>query len=253
MAIERLVSQDFPDIADIYDRFATLTADSVQLGGSLVLYAGLDRDGIAFAIAANIAGAASLGLEADVARAKAGIRNGAIDFLVNTLDEALRILKNEIRKKNPVAVALVGDSREIVAEVVERGVQPEIVWGDVRGPSWRGASMERLVERGARRLDRNVISHDLVSWKVEQEPQRWLPALDRIVAEALDPADKTTPARRRWLELAPRYLGRPLAHERCVRMTAVEWDQLREMSNQKDSWVPVVVTLSPRLSRPKAP
>lgn len=251
MASGKIPSLDFPDIADIYDRFSKLTEESADLGGSLVVYAGLAWGGIELAMAANIAGAASLGLEVDLARAKVAIRNGACDFLVNTLDEALRILKNEIRKKKPVAVVLVGDPRRTVAEMVERGVQAEIVSGDVPGSSWRGASMEALVELGARRLDRSVTSRDLVSWKVEQEPQRWLPVLDRIVAELLDPADKTTPARRRWLEAAPRYLGRRLARERCVRMSAAEWDRLSETRRHKDSWVPVVVTLSPRLSRPR--
>src|SRR5271170_4477854 len=138
--------QDFPDIAEVYERFAALTASSRELGGSLLLYTELDRSGIALAMAANVAGAASLGLEPDLARAKWSIRSGACDFLVNTLDEALRILKNEIRKRKAVSVALVGDPRAAIAEIVERGVQPEIVSG-------RAAGMEALVERGARRLD----------------------------------------------------------------------------------------------------
>jgi hypothetical protein len=240
----KLPSLDFPDVADIYDRFAALTADSAERGGSLVVYAGLDRGGIELAIAANIAGAASLGLEADVARAKAAIRNGACDFLVNTLDEALRILKNEIRKKNPVAVVLVGEPRGAVAEMVERGVQPEIVAGDVPGPSWRGGSIETFVERGARRLDFGVTSGDWVSWSAEREPMRWLPVLDRLAAEALDPADRTTPARKRWLEAAPRYLGRALARERCLRMSAAEFDAFAEA--RRKGGIDVVVTLSRR-------
>jgi len=224
MSVSRPSSTQFPDIVDVYERFAALTADSPELGGSLLAYAGLDWRGIALAFAANVAGAASLGLESDIVRAKAAIRSGACDFLVNTLDEALRILKNEIRKKNPVAVALVGDPRGAVAEMQERGVQPEIVWGDVPGPRWRGGSMETFVERGARRLDWGAASGDWVSWRVEREPMRWLPVLDRLAAEALDPGDKTTLARRRWLEAAPRYLGRALASERYLRMSKAEFD-----------------------------
>ena len=34
------------------------------------------------------------------------VRNGIADFAVKTLDEALRILKNEIRKRQPIAVLL---------------------------------------------------------------------------------------------------------------------------------------------------
>ncbi len=244
MTTEKVVSQDFPDIADIYACFAALTSDSPELGGELIVYAGLASGGIELAMAANIAGTASLGLEADAGRAKAAIRNGACDFVVNTLDEALRILKNEIRKKRRVAVVLVGEPRGVVAEMVERGVQPEIVWGDAGGPSWREDAMETLVERGAMRLGVGSAPGDWVSWRVEREPMRWLPVLDRLAAEALDTADKTTPARRRWLEAAPRYLGRALAHERSVRMSAAEFDAFAEATRK--AGVDVVVKLSRR-------
>jgi hypothetical protein len=209
-------SQDFPDIADVYERFATLTALSPQLGGSLLLYAGLDRSGVALAIAANIAGAASLGLDPELVRAKASIRTGACDFLVNTLDEALRILKNEIRKRRAVSVVLVGGAPGAVAEMVERGVQPEIVVGTTAG-------METLEARGARRLGSGTgLDSVAVAWGAAREPARWLPAVDRLAAEALDPAGPA--ARRRWLEAAPRYLGRALAGQRYLRMSVAEGD-----------------------------
>ena len=253
MAIERLVSQDLPDIADIYDRFAALTADSAELGGSLVLFAGLDRDGIAFATAANIAGAASLGLEADVARAKAGIRNGAIDFLVNTLDEALRILKNEIRKKNAVAVALATDSRGALTEMVERGVQPDLVHGSVEG-------IDTLAGCGARRLDLGAQTGgppaEEVSWSVDRDSFRWLPAVDRLAAAALVPANRTTTARKRWIENSPRYLGRALAGQRYVQMSEAEAEAFAAAVRRAETGreIPATVTVSRRPGlRPKAP
>jgi hypothetical protein len=215
MVTEKVPPQDFPDIADIYNRYAVLTEESADLGGSLVVYAGLDWRGIAVAIAANVAGAASLGLEPDIALAKAAIRNGACDYLVNSLDEALRILKNEIRKRNPVAVALVGSPRQIVAEMVERGVQPEIVAGDVPG-------MGVLESRGASRLAPGAGSGEGVSWNVEQEPAQWLPVVDRLAEESLDPSEERTAARRRWIEGSPRYLGRTLYGQRYVRMSKAE-------------------------------
>ena len=208
-------SRDFPDIAMVYERFAALTASSLELGGCLLLYAGLDRSGMALAIAANVAGAASLGLERDLARAKQSIRSGVCDFLVNTLDEALRILKNEIRKRKAVSVALVGDVQAVIAEMVERGVQPEMVDGSVAG-------IEILEARGARRLGW-VQGGMAVTWSVAREPLRWLPVVDRLAADSLDVADATaTAARRRWLEAAPRYLGRALAGQRYLRMNAAE-------------------------------
>lgn len=207
---------DFPDIAEVYERFAALTALTPELGGSFLLHTELDRSGIALAMAANVAGAASLGLEPDLLRAKRSIRNGACDFLVNSLDEALRILKNEIRKKKAVSVALVGEPPAAIAEMVERGVQPEIVSGSV-------ADREALVERGARRLGSALDEGRLaVIWRVAREPLRWFPMVDRLAAGVLDAADVSTAARRRWLETSPRYLGRALAGQRHLRMSAAE-------------------------------
>src|SRR5277367_4444418 len=222
MASGQLAPQDFPDIATVYERFSALTAISPELGGSLLLYAGLDRNGIALAIAANVAGAASLALEPDLARAKRSIRNAACDFLVNTLDEALRILKNEIRKSKPVSVALTGDAQAAVAEMIERGVQPDIVSG-YSGGSGSSAGLETLEARGARRLEFGSSSEGLpVTWRVEREPLQWLPVVDRLAAASLDLSDASTAARRRWIESAPRYLGRALAGQRYLRMSAAE-------------------------------
>jgi hypothetical protein len=233
-------SQDFPDIAEVYERFAALTASSPELGGSLLLYTGLDRSGIALAMAANVAGAASLGVEPDLQRAKWSIRSGACDFLVNTLDEALRILKNEIRKKKTVSVALAGDPPAAIAEMVERGVQPEILSGRVTG-------METLVKRGAHGLG-SASGEDAtaVSWSVAREPLRWLAAVDRLAVAALGLADTTTAARRRWLESAPRYLGRALAGQRYLRMSAAESEAFVSAVRREveSGGIPVAVTVA---------
>jgi urocanate hydratase len=46
---------------------------------------------------------------------------------VTTLDEALRILKNAVRKKENVSVGLVGNCADIIPELAERGVVPDIL------------------------------------------------------------------------------------------------------------------------------
>src|SRR5271155_5872297 len=98
-----------------------------ELGGKLLLFGRLDADGAAVALAANISGAATLGVDADSERLRQGIRRGFCDFVVNNLDEALRILKNEIRKKRPVSVCLEGDLVATLQEAVERGLQPDLL------------------------------------------------------------------------------------------------------------------------------
>ncbi|MGH9588336.1 MAG: hypothetical protein ACRD3F_15405 [Acidobacteriaceae bacterium] len=203
---------DFPDISVVYARYATLAELSADLGGWLLLYAGLDSNGVAVAMASNVAGAASLGLEPDAGRAKAAIRAGVCDFVVNDLGEALRILKNEIRKRNGVSVVLEGATDAAVREMVERGVQPEVLTFPV----------PKMVERGAQMLVEGAPDGMIpVSWSVGGEPLRWLPLLDGLAGSALGAKD----ARVRWVEASPRYLGRAFAGQRFVRMTEAEADR----------------------------
>jgi urocanate hydratase len=112
--------------------FSTLSAMAKEhfqgeLGGKLLLYRQLNPQGSAVALAGNIAGAATLGIDDDIERLKQGVRHGFCDFLVNNLDESLRILKNEIRKKQPVSVCLQADFAAMLCEIVDRGVQPDLL------------------------------------------------------------------------------------------------------------------------------
>lgn len=200
---------DFPDISVVYGRYVALAQLSADFGGWLLLYAGLDRAGVAIAIASNVVGAASLGVEPNAERAKAALRAGACDFVVNDLGESLRILKNEIRKHNPVSVVLKANVDAAVREMVERGVQPEVLTFPV----------SEMVERGARVLAERASDGMIpVSWSVEREPLQELPVLDELAVRALGKKD----ARVRWLEASPRYLGRAFAALRFVRMTEPE-------------------------------
>jgi urocanate hydratase len=63
----------------------------------------------------------------DPERIKKRLKTGYCDFMVTTLDEALRILKNAVRKKENVSVGLVGNCADIVPELAERGVVPDIL------------------------------------------------------------------------------------------------------------------------------
>lgn len=205
----------YPEIQEVYARFAALTALSADLGGWLLLYSELDRAGIAVAMASNVAGAASLGIEPDVARAKASLRAGVCDFVVNNLDEALRILKNEIRKRNPVSVVLTEDVSRAVAALVERGVQPEVL----------AFAVPELVERGARVLAENAAGGLVpVRWSAAAEPLRWLPLVDALAGAVIEKSTSGGDARVRWLEASPRYLGRGFAGQRYLQMTEAEAD-----------------------------
>jgi urocanate hydratase len=98
-----------------------------SLEGKLIVSGGMGGMGGAQPMAATIAGAAFLGIEADPERIKKRLRTGYCDFMVNSLDEALRILKNAIRKKESISVGLVGNCANVIPELAARGVLPDIL------------------------------------------------------------------------------------------------------------------------------
>src|SRR5947209_9395975 len=97
------------------------------LEGKLIVSGGLGGMGGAQPLAATMNGACFLGVEVDAERIKKRLKTGYCDFMVNTLDEALRILKNAVRKKQGVSVGLVGNCADIVPELAARGVAPDLL------------------------------------------------------------------------------------------------------------------------------
>lgn len=182
------------------------TEPGPYLGGKL-LYAGeLDEEGRSLMVAGNIGGAASLAATSVSDTGKQAVRDGVADFLVNSLDEALRVLKNEIRKCETVAVCVAAAPESIESEMLERGVRPDLL----RAPG--GAAGQALfVAQGARPIEPAPPpqGQTLLTWRVDSAPAQWLPRLDRIVLACLGSTDGSSesPARR-WARLAPRFLGR---------------------------------------------
>jgi urocanate hydratase len=98
-----------------------------DLAGKLIVSGGMGGMGGAQPLAATMTGAAFLGIDVDAERIKKRLKTGYCDFMVNTLDEALRILKNAVRKKENVSVGLVGNCADVIPELAERGVLPDIL------------------------------------------------------------------------------------------------------------------------------
>jgi len=98
-----------------------------NLAGKLIVSGGMGGMGGAQPLAATMTGAAFLGIDVDPERIKKRLKTGYCDFMVTTLDEALRVLKNAIRKKENVSVGLVGNCADIIPELAERGVVPDIL------------------------------------------------------------------------------------------------------------------------------
>ncbi|MGH9326256.1 MAG: urocanate hydratase [Terriglobia bacterium] len=98
-----------------------------DLTGKLVVSAGMGGMGGALPLAAAAHGAAFLGIEVAMATITRRIREGYCDYCVNDLDEALRILKIAIRRRQPVSVGLVANASETVPELARRGVLPDVL------------------------------------------------------------------------------------------------------------------------------
>src|SRR4051812_37194640 len=98
-----------------------------MLEGKLVVSGGMGGMGGAQPMAATMAGAAFLGIDVDAERIKKRLKIGYCDFMVNSLDEALRILKNAVRKKEAVSVGLVGNCADVIPELAARGVVPDLL------------------------------------------------------------------------------------------------------------------------------
>ena len=98
-----------------------------QLEGKLIVSGGMGGMGGAQPLAATMTGACFLGIDVDPERIKKRLRSGYCDFMVTTLDEALRMIKNAVRQKQNISVGLVGNCADIIPELAERGVVPDIL------------------------------------------------------------------------------------------------------------------------------
>jgi urocanate hydratase len=112
-----------------YETFAS--AAQLHFGGTLrgklVVTGGMGGMGGAQPLAATMNGAAFLGIDVDPERIKRRVKTGYCDVMVNSLDEALRILKNAVRKGEATSVGLVGNCADLIPELAKRGVVPDIL------------------------------------------------------------------------------------------------------------------------------
>ncbi len=97
------------------------------LAGKLVASGGLGGMGGAQPLAATMNGAAFLGIEVDPERIKRRERAGYCDIMVNSLDEAVRILRSAVHEKKALSVGLVGNCAAVLPEMVRRGIVPDLL------------------------------------------------------------------------------------------------------------------------------
>ncbi|MBS1821181.1 MAG: hypothetical protein JST61_04290 [Acidobacteria bacterium] len=216
--------------------------------GAVILSLGLDTRGSALAIAGNIAGAVTLAVDNDSAHLRGVVRSGACDFVVNTFDEAVRAMKNEVRKRAPLSVALAMDTDRAIAEVLDRGLVPQLFACSIDDPSSRepaAYAASQLSLLGADLLSNStapILPSEFDRWlHVGQladtlaERNGWclstmtfdtpaaLRAFDYRASGLLDPEDHL---RRRWLDAAPRVLQRQHPPRRSLWLTSSEKKEL---------------------------
>jgi urocanate hydratase len=209
--------------------------------GRLVLCCGTGCLANPIPVAVSIAGGATLAIDANAAALKSAMRNGELDFVVNSLDEALRTLKNEVRQHRPLSVGLISDTTTALSEMVERGVQPDLllVGGDqsaellLRNESVAelvAAGMPlRLLGNGLDKVENSDRATSLSSRKGLHEVH--LPAPDPTALREIDKRllailSAEDVICRSWIERAPKYLRDARVGGRWVWLNDEERDQL---------------------------
>ena len=100
---------------------------SADLSGRTILTAGLGGMGGAQPLAATLAGAAILCVEVDPVRIRRRLETGYLDRETDSLDEAVRLVREAAAGGHPLSVGLLGNAAEVVPELVGRGEHFDLV------------------------------------------------------------------------------------------------------------------------------
>jgi urocanate hydratase len=98
-----------------------------SLEGKLILTGGLGGMGGAQPLAATMNGALFLGVEVDPARIEKRLKSGYCDKIAWSLDEALKLIGKARKDRQSISVGLVGNSADVLPEIVKRGVVPDVL------------------------------------------------------------------------------------------------------------------------------
>lgn len=95
--------------------------------GKWVLTGGLGGMGGAQPLAATMAGFSMLAVDVDESRIDFRIRTRYVDEKAANLDAALARIKQANKEGKPVSVGLLGNAADVFAELVKRGITPDVV------------------------------------------------------------------------------------------------------------------------------
>ncbi|KQW66403.1 urocanate hydratase [Phenylobacterium sp. Root77] len=120
-----------------------------DLSGRWLLTAGLGGMGGAQPLAAVMAGASCLAIECQPSSIEMRLRTGYLDRSTDNIDEALAWIDQACAEKRPVSVGLLGNAAELLPELYQRGVRPDLLTDQtsahdpVNGYLPKGWSLER--------------------------------------------------------------------------------------------------------------
>lgn len=98
-----------------------------DMAGRWILSAGLGGMGGAQPLAATMAGACFLGIEADPQRIEKRLQTKYLDEIYDNLDEALRRLESALKNKKIISIGLLGNAADMYPELVRRKIRPDFV------------------------------------------------------------------------------------------------------------------------------
>ena len=100
---------------------------TADLAGRTVLTAGLGGMGGAQPLAATMAGAAILCIEVDPTRIERRLETGYLDEATDSLDDAVRRVREAARERRALSVGLLANAADVVPELARRGEQFDLL------------------------------------------------------------------------------------------------------------------------------
>jgi len=98
-----------------------------SLKGKFVLTAGLGEMGGAQPLAVTMNEGVALVVEIDRRRAQRRLDTRYLDVVVDTLEEAMTQVEGALEREEPQSIGLIGNAADVFAELVVRGVVPDVV------------------------------------------------------------------------------------------------------------------------------
>ncbi|NOX63394.1 MAG: urocanate hydratase [Chloroflexi bacterium] len=112
-----------------YETLASLATQHgwPSLKGKFVLTAGLGEMGGAQPLAVTMNEGVALVVEIDRHRAQRRLETAYLDEVTDDLEEAMVRVQEALEAEQPLSVGLIGNAAEVLPELVERGVRPDVV------------------------------------------------------------------------------------------------------------------------------